>query len=156
MSTQNTISLTSDQRTFLEHLIRSGFSSARKLAHARILLLSDRSQGQRLQDAQVAQAVQVCVATVRALRQRFVREGLDACLSDRPRPGRAPKLTGDVEAKLVTLVCSDPPEGNARWTLRLLADQMVALDVVDQISHVAIGNALKKTNLNLGVCKRGA
>lgn len=156
MSTQNKIYLTSDQRAFLDHLIRSGSSSARKLSHARILLLSERSQGQHLEDAQVAQAMRLCVATVRALRQRFVREGLDACLSDRPRPGRAPKLTGEVEARLVTLVCSNPPGGNARWTLRLLADQMVALDVVDQISHVAIGNALKKTNLSLGVSKRGA
>jgi len=155
MSTQNTIRLTSDQRAFLDHLIRSGSSPARKLARARILLLSDRSEGRRLQDAQIAQSVQVCVATVRAVRQRFVREGLDACLSERPRPGHAPKLTGDVEAKLVTLVCSDPPEGHARWTLRLLADQMVALEVIDHISHVAIGNALKKTNLSLGSFKRG-
>lgn len=156
MYTQNRVTLNDEQRAYLHSFIRSGSSSARKQTRCRILLLADRSQGQRLSDEQIAQAALVCQATVAAVRARFVRDGLDAALSEKHRPGHAPKITGDVEAKLTMLACSSPPEGHARWTLRLLADQMVTLEYVDKISHVACYNALKKTKSSRGRSNPGA
>lgn len=150
MYTQNRVYLTDAQRTCLQSLIRSGSSSARKQTRSRILLLSDRSQGERLTDQQIAQAALVCPATVAAVRRRFVHEGLDAALSEKPRPGRAPKITGDIEAKLTMLACSTAPEGHVRWSLRLLADQMVELEYIDKISHVALHKVLKKTQSSRG------
>ena len=82
--------------------------------------------------------------------------GLETALNDKPRPGRMPKLTGDAEARLVLLACSQPPEGRTRWTLKLLAEQLVELGLVDSISEVAVYKRLKKTNLNPGRSKRGA
>ncbi len=85
------------------------------------------------------------------VKRRYFDTGLAGVLTDQPRPGRQPfKMTGDVEAQLIALACSDPPEGYDRWTLRLLADRLVILDLVDSISHVAVGDTLKKTNLSLG------
>jgi hypothetical protein len=84
-------------------------------------------------------------------RRKFALEGLQAALSEKQRPGRAPKITGDIEAKLVTLACSTPPEGRSRWTLHLLADQMVTLGYLDSISDVAIYKRLKKTSLSHGL-----
>ncbi len=84
------------------------------------------------------------------IKKRYFAGGLEESLYDRPRPGAQPKITGEVEAHLIAITCSDPPEGQARWTLRLLADKLVELELVESISHVAIGNALKKTNSNLG------
>jgi hypothetical protein len=157
MTTQDIVMLTDEQRSRLQTFVRSGTASARKLARARILLLADRSQGQALTDDQVAQATLVCRPTVLAVRHRFVQEGLEAALCEKPRPGRAPKITGDVEAKLTMLACSAPPEGHARWSLRLLADQMVTLDYVDEkISHVAIYKTLKKTKSSRGPSSHGA
>jgi hypothetical protein len=75
---------------------------------------------------------------------------VEAALTEKPRPGQPPKITGDIEARLVTLACSNPPEGRARWTLRLLADTMVELGYLDSISNVAVYHALKKTRLNPG------
>lgn len=145
MSKHVTITLSAEERSQLESMIRSGSASARTLTRARILLLSDRSQGQRLKDEEVASAVMVCRNTVGQIRKRFVQEGLESALSDKPRPGAKPKITGDIEAQLVVLACSDPPEGHARWTLRLLADRLVELSLVESISHVCVYQRLKKT-----------
>jgi len=150
------INLTPEQRHELEQLIHTGNASARTHTRARILLLSDRSQGQKRTDEQVAQAMMCCQRTVVNVRHRFLSSGLDQALYDRPRPGQKPKVTGDIEAKLTMLACSAPPEGAARWTLRLLADHMIELGYVEYISHVTVGEVLKKTNSSLGVSKRGA
>ena len=88
--------------------------------------------------------------TVGNVRRRFHEGGLQAALYDKPRPGAEPKFTGEVEAQLTVLACSDPPEGRARWTLRLLASQMIELGYVDYISHVTVRELLKKTNSSLG------
>ncbi len=88
--------------------------------------------------------------TVRNVRRRFVAGGLAHALYDNPRPGAVPKLNGEVEAQLTVLACSEPPAGHKRWTLRLLADQLVVLGHVDRVSHVAVGQWLKKTHLSLG------
>jgi len=140
-----------DEKTELEQLIKSGEHNAREISRARVLLLLDRRQGQKRTVAQVAEAVMMSAAGVSNIKRRFFNGGLDMALYDRPRPGRGViKMTGDVEAQLIALACSDPPEGFDRWTLRLLADRLVQLEVIDSISHVAVGDTLKKTNLNLG------
>ena len=76
--------------------------------------------------------------------------GLQAALYEKPRPGQAPKVTGEIEAKLIMLACSQPPEGHARWTLRLLAGRVIELGYLDYVSHVTVGEVLKKTNSSLG------
>ncbi len=146
MSNRVTISLTDEQRTVLVQLTRVGTTAARTLTRARVLLLADRSQGQARTNQAVAEAAGLHHVTVGHLLHRFAEEGLEATLYDRPRPGQKPKITGDIEAHLVTLACSDPPEGAARWTLRLLADRIVAAGHLESLSHVAVGERLKKMN----------
>jgi putative transposase len=144
------IHLNEDERTELEQLIRSGTHSARVIGRARTLLLLDRSQGKDRTIQEVVEAAMVSQGTVSNLKERYFEGGLNNALYDKPRPGATPKITGEVEAHLIALACSDPPEGRERWTLRLLASELVALELVDSISHVAVGEALKKTNLSLG------
>ena len=142
--------LSVEQRSHLENMISSGRDSARVLARSRLLLLSDRSTNKKRKDAEVAEAVMVCVATVRRIRKEFVLGGLDCAIYDKPRPGAVPKITGDIEARITMLACSEPPKGHTRWTLRLLADKTVELGYLDSISHVAIGERLRKTTSNRG------
>ena len=144
------IYLKDDERTDLEQLIKSGTNSARVIARARTLLLLDRSQGKQRTISEVGDAVMVSRGTVGNVKQRYFAGGTERALYDLPRPGAKPKVDGEVEAQLIALVCSDPPVGRARWTLRLLAKELVALEVVDYISHVTVGEVLKKTNLSLG------
>jgi len=87
----------------------------------------------------------ISAATVGRIRRRFVVEGLDSALQDKPRPGRVPKITGDIEARLTVLACSSPPEGHAVWTLKLLADQLVELGCVESVCTATICKRLKKT-----------
>jgi transposase len=141
--------LSADERSILENLIRSGCAPARTIARARILLLVDRSQGQSRSDDDVAEAVMAHKQTIYNVRRRYASEGLDRALYDKPRPGAAPKITGDVEAKLVVLACSEPPEGHDRWTLKLLADRLVELELVESISPVAVYRRLKKPSKTL-------
>jgi transposase len=143
------IHLSAEERSFLENMIRTGKESARTIARARILLLSDRSLGHKRKDAEVAQAVMVHKQTVLNIRQRFAKEGTESALYERPRPGQAPKITGEVEAMLTALACSNPPEGNAKWTLKLLADKLVELELVDSISTVAVHKHIKKCSKTL-------
>jgi transposase len=150
MSKRQDVYLTDEQRKELEEMIHKGESSARKQTRARILLLSDRSQGQKRSQVEVAEVLMCNATTVGNIRRRFGREGMVSALSEKPRPGKPPKVTGDVEAHLVALTCSEPPHGHVRWTLRLLADRLVELEVVEAISHVAVHDVLKKMNLSLG------
>ena len=150
MSKHRTLFLTDEQQEHLDHLISRGSAPARTQTRARILLLSDRSQGHKRPDKEHAEPLRVSPATVVRTRKAFLDEGMDAALYDKPRPGALPKITGDVEAQLVTLACSDAPQGRARWTLRLLADKMVELGYLQSISNVAIGQRLKKTRLSPG------
>lgn len=144
------ITLTEEERTELSQLIKSGKHSARVLGRARILLLLDRSQGQKRKLREIADVMLTSIGTISNVKRRYMKGGLEYGLHDRPRPGAKPKIDGEVEAHLIALVCSDPPEGQARWTLRLLADKLVELELVESISHVAVGDALKKTNSSLG------
>jgi putative transposase len=151
MSQIRDVELSPEQRQALQQLVRAGSASARLLTRARILLLSDRSQGGDWQSApKVAAVLQVHPNTVRNIRRQFVAGGLEAALNDKPRPGAKPKLNGEVEAHLTVLACSAPPDGRKAWTLRLLAEQMVALEYVNKISHVTIREWLKKANTSRG------
>jgi len=142
--------LAPDQRRELEGMVRAGEASARTLTRARILLLTDRGHTPRRTDGAIASALLCSPTTVRAVRQRFHEEGLQAALYGKPRPGAAPKVTGEVEAKLTMLACSAPPEGQARWSLRLLADEMVRLEYIDAISYGTVRTHLKKTHCSPG------
>lgn len=144
------VKLEDQERTDLTSLIRIGTSPARTQTRARILLLLDRSQGEKRTSQQVAEAVMVSPSTVLNVGKRYHKEGLQAALYDKPRPGARPKLTGEIEATLIMLACSQPPEGYSRWTLRLLADKLIEIELVDYVSHVTVGEWLKKTNSSLG------
>jgi len=144
------INLTEEERTELSQLIKSGKHSARVLGRARILFLLDRSQGEKRKLHEIAEVMLTSIGTVSNVKRRYLKGDLEHGLHDRPRPGAKPKIDGEVEAHLIALVCSNPPEGQVRWTLRLLADKLVELELVETISHVAVGDALKKTNLSLG------
>ena len=143
--------LTETEREHLRSLIAAGTAPARKLTHARILLKANQSpQGPGRVDDAVAEAVEVSQPTVSRVRKQYFEEGLEAALNRRP-PNREyhRKLDGKQEARLVALACSEPPEGQARWSLRLLADKMVELEVVDDLSYQTVRRTLKKTNSSL-------
>lgn len=118
MSQHLHVYLSDEQRQHLDNLIRKGNAPARVQTRARILLLVERGSGQRRSRKAVAQAALVCPVTRGRVCRAFTTQGMEAALYDKPRPGREPKITGDIEAKLVTLAGSDPPEGRGRWTLR--------------------------------------
>lgn len=135
------VKLTPEERTELEALTRKGEVRVRVFQRARILLLVDEG----LKDAVVMERVGVSRATVSRIRRRYGVEGV-AAVREQPRPGRPHTFGGEVRAKLTALACSTPPEGRARWDLRLLADKAVELGYVETISHVTVGEVLKKTN----------
>ena len=148
MAKRYRVTLTQSERQELRQLISRGKADARKLAHARILLQADEAEGgPRRTDGQIAGALDTATRTVERVRERFVEQGLEAALL--PRPGKrvySRKLDGRQEAKLIALACSKPPAGKRRWTLRLLADEMVELEVVDSLSYETVRQALKKTS----------
>ena len=146
------VTLAEDERKVLEGMLSRGKAAARKLMHARILLKADAaSGGPDWHDDRIAEALEVGRATVERVRKQFVEEGLDAALERRtPRRQYRRKLDGDGEAHLVALACQEPPEGRSRWTLQLLADRMVELEYVDQISYQTVRRTLKKTKSSLG------
>jgi DNA-binding transcriptional ArsR family regulator len=149
MNKKYPVILTQTEREHLKSLIAAGTAPARKLTHARILLKADQSpEGPAWVDEQVADAVEVSQPTVSRVRKQYFQEGLRAALNRRP-PNREyhRKLDGEQEARLVALACSEPPEGQARWSLRLLADKLVELEIVEEeISYQTVRRTLKKTN----------
>src|SRR3712207_6100835 len=140
------VDLNKDEKERLQMLTTKGKSGARKIRRARILLLADESYI----DKEIAQALGAAVTTVERVRKRFVEEGLEAALSERPRPGAARQLDGYQEAYLVALACSDPPEGKKRWSMQLLADRLVEIGVIDEISDETVRRTLKKGTSNRG------
>ena len=137
---QYRVNLTQDERDHLLDITRRGKSSARKVKRSLILCKADEG----LTDQQVAEALMVGPSTVSRVRQRFVEGGLERALNDRPRPGQRRKLDGKQEAHLVAVACSSAPEGHSRWTLRLLADQVVKLEFTDSICRETVRQVLKK------------
>lgn len=146
MNKRYRVALTSEEREELGRMISRGKADARKLAHARVLLQADASEGgPGWSDAAISEAVRVSVRTIERVRQRFVEDGVEAALLPKPSPRvYARKLDGAQEAKLVALACSGPPEGKKRWTLRLLAEKLVELEVVPELSHETVRQTLKK------------
>ena len=146
------VKLTPDERAQLQDLLSKGKAAARTLTHARILLKADEGvAGPRLTDDEIADALDVNRSTVERVRIRCVEEGFEAALRRRPSRQMHPrKLDGEQEAHLIALVCGPAPNGRARWSLRLLADKLVELEIVYDISHEAVRQTLKKTNSSRG------
>lgn len=149
---QYKVELTADERSRLEKMISSGTGRAAELTHARILLKADQgAHGPAWSDASISTALEVGTATVQRVRQRCATQGLEGALKRaRTRRVYARKVDGVQEAHLIALACSPPPEGQAKWSLRLLADKMVELEYVTSISHVTIQRVLQKTNSSPG------
>lgn len=125
-----------------------GVISARKLNRARVLLLSDEGHPKgRKTDPEIAEVLGISTATVGHIRRRFVQEGLEAALNEKPRSGRPRQISGSQRAAVTALACSKPPEGYAKWSLRLLADKVVELELIDRISHTKVGDILKDNEL---------
>ena len=146
------VTLTAEECQQLADLIAAGKAAAQKLAHARVLLKADAANGPAWPDARIAEAVEVSIATVERIRQRFVEQGLEAALSRKKqdRPSRPRTLDGRAEARLIALACSAPPAGRKEWTMQLLADRLVALQVVDTVCDATVRRALKKTRSSRG------
>lgn len=142
------VTLTAEERESLGKLISSGKASARKLTRARILLKADEPEdGAGWDDEAISEALEVGLSTIYRVRRRFVEEGLEAALEQRrPRRLYRRKLDGEGEAHLIALACSSPPQGRERWTLRLLADRLVELGYVEDLSHETVRRVLKKTS----------
>jgi putative transposase len=143
------VALTPDEQHELETFVAHGKKSAREITRARVLLLAQ--DGRRATD--IAQTLGVARGTIYNVCKKYkkkARTSLVAMLQDAPRSGRPLKFDGRVEAKVTMIACSDPPEGRGRWTLHLIADKLVKLDVIDAISHESVRQMLKKTNLSRG------
>ncbi len=140
------VQLPDEERACLHRYITTGIHSARSIRRAQILLAADRQRS----DPWIAGQYTVSKATVYHLRRRYCAEGLQATLHDKPRPGAPKKLDGRGEARFTAIACSDPSAGRQRWTVRLLADKLVELKLVDSISPATVGSLLKKTNSNPG------
>lgn len=146
------VHLSNAEQDFLERLVKTGNAPARKLTRAWILLKSNASEdGPNWSYEQICQAYDVSEVTVYQVRKSYVENGLDKTIN-RKKPEREYErcLDGEAEAHLIALVCGEPPNGQERWTLRLLRDRMIKLEYVDDVSHETIRTTLKKTNLNLG------
>jgi transposase len=134
------VNLTAAERAELRSVIRKGIAPARRLTRARVLLLADDGET----DERIAAALHLHPTTIERIRQRCVAGGVERALHDQPRPGGRPKLDHKQEAFLIALACSAPPGGRARWTMQLLADRLVALEIVDAISDETVRRTLKK------------
>ena len=139
------VKLSTHERQYLQKIVESGEDKARKITRCRILLLADKGKT----DQEISDALNVCLATIFNIRRRYCQGGLERAISEEARSGQPPKFKGKSMAKITALACSKPPEGRAKWSLRLLADRVIELDIVETISHVSVRNILKKTNLNL-------
>ena len=141
------VNLSEIERNQLVKLTTKGSINIRKYKRACILLYSDESIPDGcLKDAEICSILGVAKTTVSRIRQRFVEGGIENALSEKPRPGKPKKITGKEEAKIIALACSDAPKGYARWSLRLLADKLVTLEIDKPVSHMAVQRILKKRN----------
>ena len=150
MNKKYIVRLTEAEREYLEEIISKGKAAAYKIKHANLLLKTD-ADGPNWSDEDVADAFGCHACTVRNVRQRFVELGLEAALlrKKRDQPPREKILDGKKEARLIAVACSKPPKGRSRWTMELLADRLVELDVVESISASTVCRTLKKTNFGL-------
>ena len=141
------VALSPAQRKQLKALCKRGAISARKLARARILLLADQNRAEgAMSDRQIHEVLDVSQMTIIRIRKKFTTGGLESALEELSRRGRPLKFNGYQRAQITALACSDPPEGHSQWSLRLLADRLVELDIVEDISYETVGVILKKTD----------
>jgi hypothetical protein len=143
------VKLSKEERKQLAELVKKEGVAAKKRSHAQVLLLADCGRhGPAWKDEGIAEACRVTVRTVENIRKRLVLEGLDAALNRKrqSRPSRRKILDGEKEAKVIALCCGAKPSGHARWTLRLLAERVVELEIVESVSHETVRQCLKKTS----------
>jgi hypothetical protein len=149
-----TIKLSKEEVEELTAIIKKGKHTSQAFRSAYVLLNCDKgeySQDSAITNAEISRILKIGDRTIDRIKKKFVEGGFDGVLERLPSPQNyTKKMDGDLEAKLVTLCCSEPPPGYAKWSLRLLADKLVKLNYVESISHVSVRRALKKTNLNLG------
>lgn len=151
MSKKYIVELTSEERKQLKGLIDKGKVAGYKIRHAQMLLKADQDKhGPGWTDEAIVESFVGHRTTVENLRKRFVLQGLDAALERQKRPSGYGKLDGEAEAHLIALACSEAPDGYEKWSLRLLADKLVQLGIVDSCSHMTVQRTLKKTNLSHG------
>lgn len=151
------VKLTTEEQSELNKILSNGSSSAKKYKVACVLLKADASnEGMNYTDQDISDEVEISAKTITRLRKKFVEGGLKKVFEKKftPRYSRR-KFDGEAEAKLIAICCGEAPKGHARWTLRLLADKAIELEIVDSVSHEAIRETLKKTNLSLGKKKNG-
>lgn len=146
------VTLNQEEREELTSITRKGKHSSKKVIHALILLNCDEGKfSEKIKNKDVANVLKIGERTIDRVKKKFVEEGLEAALINKPTTRvYERKADGDVEAHLIALSCSEPPKGRSRWSLRLLADKMVELEYIDEISHETVRRVLKKTNLNPG------
>ena len=146
------VTLTDEEQKELKELVNKGKNPAYKVNHARILLLADTNQsGGGWKDQDISEALKISVATIERVRQRLVEQGMTPALNRKQQQNRKQRrLDGEKEAHLIALTCSSPPEGQGRWTMKLLAEKMVELGHVESISPETVRQTLKKTKSNLG------
>jgi transposase len=140
------VNLTKKDQEYLDKFIRHGKVPARSLTRARILLMADEGYSNK----EIVKVLKITRPTVNRTRKRYCQEGLDSAINDKPRSGAPPKIDGTIEAQVTLLACSEPPEGRSTWTLQLLADKLVELEVIDSISTMSIQRILKKAKPSLG------
>lgn len=146
------VKLTESEVKELHCIINKGSHTSQTFRTAYILLNCDEGEfSEKVTNEQISKVLKIGMRTIDRVKKRFIEEGFENCLERQPTTRiYERKIDGDIEAKIVTLCCSEPPKGFARWSLRLLADKMVELNYIDSISYVAVGNILKKMNLSLG------
>jgi len=150
------VTLTDEERQELVKLIQKGGKGYR-IRHAQILLKLDQiPENTEWTYNRIQAAYRACHTTIAGIAKRFVFEGLDAALGRKKHDNYHRKITGDVEARICTIACSEPPEGRSRWTMQMIADELIRLEIVDSISDSAVCDAMKKTNLSHGAIRNGA
>lgn len=148
--------LTEEEENALEHLIQKGGKGYR-IKHAHILLkLNDCPANRDWTYDRIMDAYGVCRATIAGVAQRFVMDGMEAALGRRTQQNRARKVTGEVEAQICAIACSEPPKGKDRWTMQMIADRLIQLHVVEYITDSTVCETMKKMNLSPGWSKNGA
>lgn len=149
------IVLSSDEKKELKDIVKKGKSSAALIRRANVILMSDSSEGEKKTEEEIASSLNISRQTVHNIKVKYLSKAKETETTKkierkkRETPPVEPKFDGEAEAKIIALACSAPPEGRTKWTLRLLSERSVQMEIVDQISHTQVGRILKKTNLSL-------
>lgn len=145
------INLTEEEKETLTAIVNKGKHTSKEIARAQVLLLTDRG----MKEVEIAQILNICKATVNNTKRRYWQEGM-LIVKEKPKSGRPKILDGPMQARLIAIACSKPPEGHIRWTMELLSNEMVQLNVIDSIADNTVWRYLKKTKLNHGYTNNGA